>query len=82
MMNMIDTIIINDSLYDDQHNGGLLKKRASLNKDYGKIDYADVDEYIPTTTSPVPPRSPKSGGTPQRPPSDDAHRGIGIALKG
>lgn len=37
-MDIIDSLIVEDSAYDSRHNGGIIKMRASLNKDYGKID--------------------------------------------
>lgn len=36
-MDMIDSLIVEDSAYDSRHQGGIMKMRASLNKDYGKI---------------------------------------------
>lgn len=34
---MIDNLIIENSIYDDQNSGHVFKKRASLDKDYGRI---------------------------------------------
>lgn len=34
---MIDNLIVADSIYDEDHHGQVLKKRASLDKDYGRI---------------------------------------------
>lgn len=33
-MDMIDSLLIADSLYDDEHGGGVIKKRLLLDKDY------------------------------------------------
>ena len=44
VMDMIDNLIIADSIYDEEHNGQVLKKRASLNKDYGRIGMSIADE--------------------------------------
>lgn len=43
-MDMIDTLIIENSIYDDEHKGEVSKKRATLNKDYGRIGIAISDE--------------------------------------
>jgi hypothetical protein len=37
VFNMIDNLIIEDSVYDEQNDGHVLKKRTSLNRDYGRI---------------------------------------------
>jgi hypothetical protein len=43
-MDMIDSLLINDSVYDEEHKGEVVKKRARLNKDYGRIGIAVSDE--------------------------------------
>lgn len=50
-MDMIDNLIIADSIYDEMHNGQVLKKRASLNKDYGRIGMSIADENAPIRAS-------------------------------
>jgi hypothetical protein len=37
VFNMIDNLIIADSVYDEQNDGHVLKKRTSLDRDYGRI---------------------------------------------
>jgi hypothetical protein len=43
-MDMIDSLIVDDSVYDDKSEGNVVKKRAALNKDYGRIGIAINDE--------------------------------------
>lgn len=43
-MDMIDNLIVSDSIYDEANQGHVLKKRASLNKDYGRIGMSIADE--------------------------------------
>lgn len=50
VMDMIDNLIIADSIYDEEHNGQVLKKRASLNKDYGRIGMSIADDYASRST--------------------------------
>jgi hypothetical protein len=45
-MDMIDNLIVEDSVYDEDHQGLVLKKRASLNKDYGRIGITINDERV------------------------------------
>lgn len=51
-MDMIDSLIIADSVYDDEHRGNVQKKRAGLNKDYGRIGIAIDDERTSTSSGP------------------------------
>lgn len=44
---MLDNLLIADSIYDEQNEGRVLKKRASLNKDYGRIGMSIADENAP-----------------------------------
>lgn len=48
VMDMIDNLIIADSIYDEQNDGRVLMKRASLNKDYGRIGMSIADENAPS----------------------------------
>lgn len=53
VFNMIDNLIIEDSVYDEEHEGHVWKKRASLNKDYGRIvesntTYTATDDIFET----------------------------------
>lgn len=43
VMDMIDNLIVADSVYDEKNGGQVLKKRASLNKEYGRIGIT-IDE--------------------------------------
>ena len=45
VFNMLDELLIADSVYDSNNNGGVIKARASLNKDYGRIGITIDDEY-------------------------------------
>lgn len=48
---MIDNLIVADSIYDEDHHGQVLKKRASLDKDYGRIGITvDDDKFGSTET--------------------------------
>lgn len=33
-MDMLDSLLVADSLYDEEHSGGVIKKRLLLDKDY------------------------------------------------
>jgi hypothetical protein len=44
VMDMIDSLLIEDSIYDEEHEGRVVKKRTSLNKDYHR--YGRIDETI------------------------------------
>lgn len=51
VFNMIDNLIIEDSVYDESHQGHVLKKRTSLNRDYGRIkaaNYVATDDIFDT----------------------------------
>lgn len=43
-MDMLDSLLIADSIYDEEHDGQVIYKRASLNKDYGRIGMSIADE--------------------------------------
>jgi hypothetical protein len=45
VFDMIDALIVADSVYDDAHEGKVTKFRAHLNKEYGRIGIAIDDEY-------------------------------------
>lgn len=45
-MDMIDNLIVEDSVYDEEHNGAVIKKRASLNKEYGRMGITINDERV------------------------------------
>jgi hypothetical protein len=48
VMDMIDNLIIEDSVYDEEHEGRVSKKRTLLNKDYrryDKISKAHSDDF-------------------------------------
>jgi hypothetical protein len=49
VFNMIDNLIIADSVYDEQNDGHVLKKRTSLDRDYGRIKRSNV----PTATDDI-----------------------------
>lgn len=42
VMDMIDNLIIENSIYDAQNDGHVFKYRASLDKDYGRIRGRDT----------------------------------------
>lgn len=45
VFDMIDSLMIADSVYDQANDGKVTKFRASLNKEYGRIGIAIDDEY-------------------------------------
>lgn len=45
VFDMIDSLIVADSVYDDANEGRVIKRRAHLNKEYGRIGIAIDDEY-------------------------------------
>ena len=51
-MDMIDTLIIEDSIYDEDHEGRVVKKRTSLNKDYRRYDKIDRTPDDPNEIDP------------------------------
>jgi hypothetical protein len=52
-MDVIDSLLIDDSIYDEQNQGQVVKKRLALNKDYdryGRISMArDNEEPYPAS---------------------------------
>lgn len=45
VFDMIDNLIIADSVYDDANEGKVIKRRAELNKQYGRIGIAIDDDF-------------------------------------
>lgn len=45
-MDMIDNLIVEDSVYDEENQGMVIKKRSSLNKEYGRIGITIADERV------------------------------------
>lgn len=51
VFNMIDNLVIEDSVYDERHEGHVHKKRTSLDRDYGRIkavSYTATDDIFDT----------------------------------
>lgn len=46
VMDMLDNLLIADSVYDQANNGQVMHARASLNKDYGRIGSSVNDEQV------------------------------------
>lgn len=44
VMNMIDNLIIDDSVYDQRNDGLVLKSRTSLDRDYGRIKRSNTSQ--------------------------------------
>jgi len=45
VFDMIDSLLITDSVYDDANEGRVAKRRAQLNKEYGRIGIAIDDDF-------------------------------------
>lgn len=77
-MDIIDNLIIADGAYDSAHNGQILKGRASLNKEYGRMGTPTITDDDSITSEIVM----GDDGIPEyvQPPSEDDYAGVlGIA---